>query len=700
MKVLLRFSLFYLMLALATAGGLSRLSSQESNSQQTLSLEFNARLAAPRIFSSGKDLIVDFYGVSNQTAKNNYIFKRGLIHQIAIVAVSGRLRLLLMGAAHYQYSVTESSNTEHGSSFSLSFSHNSRRSDLGPMNAIEADATIIPKVSALNFHRDDSGGGMVEIIYSGATQLEATAARSGNNLILKLNALSFDPQLLQRLDVTDFATPIKYINPAAVPEKQNGFLRSSTRSSTALVITLENRNNWDYALYQLPGKLLLNVRQHSAAAGLPLLKENKSDLVTFNFQNIEVRALLQLLAEFSGYNVIMSDNVSGSMALALNNIAWDQVLNLILTAKGLALQREGNVLRIAPSSEIAALSRQQQDSQKLQEAVEPLDTLTLRLKYAQVATIQAMIHPPSTVGGSTTSISLLSSRGTILVDTRTNTLIINDTPSRLKEVEDLVAKIDIPVKQVLIEARIVAASSTFEKDFGTRLLLAGIGGGLTYANTLENGITINQNGINAMSAAPNAFINQNFGVNAGAALSTVFTPNSNTLIGLEVDALELQSQGRTISSPKVMTANYQMATIQQGVQIPYQQASSAGNTNVAFINATLSLQVTPQITDDGYVLLNVNIQKDTPSATLVVQGTPAIDTNSVTTQIRVKDAATILVGGIYIDDQQQVVEQVPLLGDIPYLGWLFKSQATRKNKTELLIFITPRVIANSLDNDN
>lgn len=248
--------------------------------------------------------------------------------------------------------------------------------------------------------------------------------------------------------------------------------------------------------------------------------------------------------------------------------------------------------------------------------------------------------------------------------------------------------------------------------------MAGVSGNLTIANTLENGVTINQQGINVISSGGAAggattggttaggtggatsYVNQDLGVSNGASLAAIFSPNSNTLIGLEVDALELQNQGRTISSPKVMTANYQPANIQQGVQIPYQQASSAGNTNVAFVNATLSLQVTPQITDDGFILLNINIQKNTPSPTLQVQGTPAINTNSVTTQVRVKDGSTILVGGIYVDDQQKILEQVPYLGDIPYLGWLFKAQQTVNSKRELLIFITPRVIANSLENDS
>lgn len=479
-------------------------------------------------------------------------------------------------------------------------------------------------------------------------------------------------------------------------------------------------------LSALPLDLLESQIKHQLPknnATIPLLKTNqKDDKVTFNFQNIDVRALLQLLSDFSGYNILISDSVTGSISLKLNNVPWDQALQIILNAKGLGMKKEGSVIRIAPNSELTALNKLQQDSDQAKEAVEPIDSATIRLKYAQAAIIQAMLQQKnsttqqgnasningfSNVGSSnngysitnTNSSSLLSLRGSILVDARTNTLIINDTPSRLRDIKLLIDKVDIPVKQVLIQARIIEASSNFEKDLGVRLLLSGISDKITYANTLENGIVINQNGIGSMSNSPSSFVNQNFGIAGGASMSAIFAPNSNNLIGLELDALELQSQGRTISSPKLMTANYQSANIQQGIQIPYQQASSAGNTNVAFVSATLSLQVTPQITDDGYILLSVQIQKDSPNTRLQVQGTPSIDTNSLSTQVRVKDGSTILVGGIYVDDHEKIEEQIPLLGDIPILGWLFKAQSTRSSKKELLIFITPQIIANNFEND-
>lgn len=722
----------------AFAASISGVASNVYGRVQSLQFNFNSAPVTPKVFIAGNDLILDFYSTDYQQQQKNIEISQGYIHQITLVSVNDRTRAVIAGGARYKYKLESKPNAmivqlSDQIGQSAMTQHQVGVIDLGDKKGA-TDYSIT--VNNIKFSRDDNGGGVVEVTYSGDTKLNLAKERLGNSLLVTLLGVNYNDSLFKKLDVTDFDSPIKYVNTKGAGGK--------------LKIEIINRNSWDYALYQLQNKLVINVRnlaKTTDSMSIPSLRSGSSDKVSFNFQNIDVRALLQLLADFSGYNILVSDSVTGTISIKLNNVPWDQALQTILSAKGLDMRRDGNIIRIAPASELAAINKQQQDSQKSYEAVEPLDTLTIRLKYAQATTVQSMILRPATAGGGVnasvntpnqptggTSSSpgasitgsnqpnqILSSRGSILTDSRTNTLIVNDTPSRLKEIKELVDKIDIPVKQVLIEARIVEATSYFEKDLGTRLLLAGVSGNLTIANTLENGVTINQQGINVISSGGTAggtagagaatgaggatggassFVNQNFGVNNGASLAAIFSPNSNTLIGLEVDALELQNQGRTISSPKVMTANYQPANIQQGVQIPYQQASSAGNTNVAFVNATLSLQVTPQITDDGFILLNINIQKNTPSPTLQVQGTPAINTNSVTTQVRVKDGSTILVGGIYVDDQQKVLEQIPYLGDIPYLGWLFKAQQTTNSKRELLIFITPRVIANSLENDS
>lgn len=705
-------------LSLVNALSLNKIDNNLKAKEQIISFSFDAQSAMPRVFAAGNDLIVDFFSITNATNQSQFAFSSGYIRQVEIVSVGTRTRVLLIGAANYKYQIAQNNQTIDFVFSDQTASSSITKENIGVVGLSQTNKSNsgVLQISDIKFTRDDNGGGVIEIPYTGDSQIKVKDERAGEKLLLSLNAVAYPQKLIKRIDTTDFDTPIKYID--------------TSGGNNQLKISILNRGSWDYALYQLQGKLIINVRNLSQSENnsshIPNLNsQSKSDRISFNFQNIDVRALLQLLADFSGYNILVSDGVSGTMSLKLDNVPWDQALQIILNSKGLGMKRDGNVIRIAPASEMSALSKIQQDSDRAQEAVEPIDSATIRLKYAQATTVQTMLQqqggaaatapvlpspsaanaaggtaataPASlTMGGSG---SLLSPRGSILVDTRTNTLIINDTPSRLRDMRDLISKLDIPVTQVLIEARIVEANSNFERDLGTRLLLAGVGGSLTYSNTLENGVTINQTGINAVSADPKSFVNSDMGVATTGSMSAIFAPNSNTLIGLEVDALELQSEGRTISSPKVMTSNYQAANIQQGVQIPYQQASSAGNTNVAFINATLSLQVTPQITDDGYISLNVNIQKNTPSS-LSVQGTPAIDTNSVTTQIRVKDGSTILVGGIYVDDQQQVQQQIPGLGDIPYLGWLFKNQVTKNNKKELLIFITPRIIANSLENDN
>lgn len=726
MKKIFCLIMFLFNVPLVYALSLNKVENNVAAKEQVINFSFDSQATPPRVFAAGNDLIVDFFNISNATNQNQFTFSSGYIREVDIVSVGTRTRVVLVGASSYKYQVLQNDNLVKFSFSDQTASSTITKENIGIVglsHANKANSGVI-QISDIKFTRDDNGGGVIEIPYTGDSQVKVKDDRAGDKLLLSLNAVDYPQKLIKRIDTTDFDTPIKYID--------------TSGSNNQLKISILNRGSWDYALYQLQGKLIINVRNltqsDSNSSKIPNLNtQGKSDRISFNFQNIDVRALLQLLADFSGYNILVSDGVSGTMSLKLDNVPWDQALQIILNSKGLGMKRDGNVIRIAPASEMSALSKIQQDSDRAEEAIEPIDTATIRLKYAQATTVQAMLQqqggsaataptavPPTNSmmqgapGGATATTapaptqssltaagsgSLLSPRGSILVDTRTNTLIINDTPSRLRDMRDLITKLDIPVTQVLIEARIVEANSNFERDLGTRLLLAGVGGSLTYSNTLENGVTINQTGINSISADPSSFVNSNMGIPTTGSMSAIFAPNSNTLIGLEVDALELQSEGRTISSPKVMTSNYQAANIQQGVQIPYQQASSAGNTNVAFINATLSLQVTPQITDDGYISLNVNIQKNTPSS-LSVQGTPAIDTNSVTTQVRVKDGSTILVGGIYVDDQQQVQQQIPGLGDIPYLGWLFKNQVTKNNKKELLIFITPRIIANSLENDN
>ena len=678
---------------------------------QIISFKFDSGVQAPKIFTAEHDLIVDFISVGNGMTQNKINLAGGIINSVGVFSSNDKLRAVILGGAAYKYTVNSKLN-QLDITFSNKLGNVSISSNkIGLIESNLANSTVL--INDVKFSRDNSNGGLVEFSYSGDGQIMVDDKRVGNSLQIDLLGANIDSKFIKKLDVSDFATPIKYIE------------TNKYHKGVRLLIS-NDQTAWDYAVYQLQGKLIINVRSlqqnNSQISNNP--NNEKTNKVSLNFQNIDVRALLQLMADFSGYNVLVSDGVKGTMSLKLNDVPWNQALTIILNAKGLGMRQEGNVIRIAPLTEITDIDKQELDTKTASEAVETLETVTWRLKYTQVNLVQTMLQKPFGFDDKTNkATSLLSNRGSVLIDARTNTLIVNDVPSRIQAIRELINKIDIPVKMVLIEARIVEANSDFERSLGTRLFLSGITGGITYSNTLENAVNINQNGINTLSS--NAFTNgssssgssssssdsssssssggtanTNFGTAATSSIAMIFSPNSNNLIGLEIDALEAQNSGKTISSPKVMTANYQVASIQQGVQIPYQQLTSTGNTSIAFINAVLSLRVTPQITDDGNILLNVDIHKDTPNTKLVVQGTPSIDTNSVTTGVQVLDGSTILVGGVYIDDQQHVEDKVPWLGDIPYLGWLFKSVYDSTNKKELLIFITPKIISNTLNDDN
>lgn len=615
---------------LANALSLTNVTSQPGTNSQTINFTFDATAPRPLVMASGNDLIIDFVATTNANEQNSYTFNNSIyVQQVNLAATTEKLRVVIVNGAQFNYNIDQVGNNFNISFTSQSVKSTATKKTIGTIYPQNGSNVTSTKISDVKFNRDDNGGAIVEVSYTGNSQIRVKDQRVGDKLVLQLNEVGFNDNVVKRLDVTDFSTPIKYIDTKAINNNQ-------------LTMDILNRGSWDYAIYQLQGKLIINIRNNASSAtdsngGIKSLNQNKSDRISLNFQNIDVRALLQLLADFSGYNILVSDSVTGTISLKLNNVPWDQALQIILNSKGLGMRRDGNVLRIAPVSELSALSKMQQDSQRAQEAFEPIDSLTVRLKYAQAASIQSMLqqnisgtspattapsgatgannagvglinpdiagaapsgspaaNTSNTQNGTDTMVagssnSLLSNRGSILVDTRTNTLIINDTPSRLKDMKELIDKVDIPVKQVLIEARIVEANNDFVRTLGTRLLLAGINNGITFSNTLENAVAINQTGMGAINNNAKGFINSNMGAAGKGSMSAIYQPNSNTLIGLEIDAYELQAQGRTISSPKVITANYQAANIQQGLQIPYQQASSAGNTNIAFINATLSL---------------------------------------------------------------------------------------------------------------
>ena len=416
--------------------------------------------------------------------------------------------------------------------------------------------------------------------------------------------------------------------------------------------------------------------------------------ISLNFQNIDIRTLLQVFAEFTGLNLVATDSVSGAVTVRLTEVPWPQALQIVLQSKGLASRQEGRVLWVAPQEEWALREKKQLEAQAALEAVSPLQMLTMRLQYARASEVAQRLQ--GGVAGSTGAGRWLSSRGSVMAEPRTNQLFISDLPARLADVQKLLAQLDVPVRQVLIEARIVEADDQFGQSLGVRL-----GTGMQVPLRMNN--RANTLALGATNAAPGAGVVTGNQVNfpAGSAGQTLNTPASfavslfnaaaDRFINVEISALEADGRGKVVSRPRVVTADQTKALIEQGTELPYQTASASGATSITFRKANLKLEVTPQITPDGAVVLEVDVNRDS-----VGQITPAgyaINTKRVKTQVRVDDGGTVVLGGIYEETDRNNEAKVPGLGDVPGLGWLFKNRDQAQRKSELLIFLTPRVVA-------
>jgi type IV pilus assembly protein PilQ len=425
--------------------------------------------------------------------------------------------------------------------------------------------------------------------------------------------------------------------------------------------------------------------------------------LSLNFQSIEVRAVLQLIADFTGLNMVTSDAVSGNVTLRLKNVPWDQALDIILKSRGLGMRKDGNVIMVAPSEELAARERLELEVNRQVEELAPLRTEFVQINYADAADLMGLIQASEN--------NLLSERGNVSIDSRTNTLIVQDVSSSLESIRGLISELDVAVRQVLIESRIVNADESFAKDIGVRFgyskhtkqgtqdratigenpanAFGAIGGGnpgnVNYGGTTSFNDGTNENLIVDLPALPTD----------AASLALAIGKVGSYLLQLELSALIAEGRGEDIASPRVITANQNEAVIESGVQIPYQEASSSGATSTSFQDATLSLRVTPQITPDDRIIMDLEVNQDTVSAT-VVNGVPAINTRSVTTQVLVQNGETVVLGGVYSSSERKSVDRTPFFGDLPYLGFLFKRTSTDSTKNELLIFITPKILKDSL----
>jgi type IV pilus assembly protein PilQ len=552
----------------------------------------------------------------------------------------------------------------------------------------------------IDFRRGPDGAGRL-VVGLANTQVGVDIRQQGQSLVVEFLRSTLPDALRRRLDVTDFGTPVQTV--------------SATQNGDRVRLVVEPRGSWEHSAYQTDNQFVLEVRQ---------LKVDPNKLVqgpgyageklSLNFQNIEVRALLQVIADFTNFNVVTSDTVTGSVTLRLKDVPWDQALDIILQSKGLGVRKSGNVLWIAPKDELTAKEKLELESRKAVADLEPVRTQSFQLNYTKAEDVAKGLTGQGTgqqQGGVASRI--LSPRGSVISEPRTNQIFVTDIPSKLEEVQGLISKIDIAVRQVMIEARIVEASDTFGRALGVKLgaldLNAAnpgysVGGGnnrvsLPTGNYLGVGEQTGQAAITAGSYIPNTqFVSlpantsgATFGGATAASFAlSLFSASAQKFLNLELTALEADGKGKIISSPRVITADQIKALIEQGTELPYQVATSSGATSIQFRKANLKLEVTPQITPEGNVILDVDVNKD--SVGQITSAGFAIDTKHVKTQVLVENGGTVVIGGIYTQNVTEDVNKVPLLGDIPVLGYLFKNTTRQSSKTELLVFLTPKII--------
>lgn len=559
-----------------------------------------------------------------------------------------------------------------------------------PVFAEGRNSDILP-LRDIDFRRGSDSSGKV-IVNLANNQVGVDIRQQGQTLVVEFLKTALPEGLRRKLDVADFGTPIQTVTTFQTGDKVR--------------MVVEPKGAWEHSAYQSDNQFVLEVREQKIDPNkLTQGQSFNGEKLSLNFQNIEIRSLLQVIADFTNFNIVTSDTVSGSVTLRLKDVPWDQALDIILQARNLGVRKTGNVLLIAPKDELAAKEKLELESKNLVQTLEPLRTQDFKLNYARSIDVANGLLGTGISGSGASRI--LSARGSVISEARTNQLFVTDIPSKLEQIQALLAKLDIAVRQVVIEARIVEASDTFGKSLGVRLggsdLRAQKGGDGGYQVAGSNRVVIGSSYSNAVASSGQGgtvdtgsnFVNlpaigQN-GYNPAALAVSIFSSAANRFLNLEISALEADGKGKVVSSPRVVTADQIKAIIEQGTELPYQVATSSGATSLAFRKANLKLEVTPQITPEGNIILDLDVNKDT-----VGQSTAAgfaINTKHIKTQVLVENGGTVVIGGIFELTETNSETKVPLLGDIPVLGNLFKTRARTSNKTEMLVFITPKVLS-------
>jgi type IV pilus assembly protein PilQ len=644
-------------------------------------------------------IALDFAATVNATGKNTQEMNLGDLHSVSLVQAGERSRLVFNLKRSLNYATAIDGNavilTIDGSG-GLATAVDARGLPIAPKTEPQAPGRQL--LRDMDFRRGANGEGRV-VVDLPNSQVAVDVRQVATGVVVDFLKTGLPETLRRRLDVADFGTPVALITTS--PQGEN------TR------MTIEAHGLWEQTVYQSDTQLVIDVKP---------IKEDPNKLtqgtqgyrgekLSFNFQNVEVRAALQAIADISSLNIITSDSVSGNLTLRLKEVPWDQALDVILQAKGLDMRKNGSVLWIAPKEELLTKEKLELEQRAQIADLEPLKSEIFQLNYQKAESFKTVFGLD---GGSDTKNRVLSKRGSAIIEPRTNQLFVTDIASKLDDIRKLIAKTDVATKQVLIEARIVEASDTFTRNLGAKLGFAdmrtirggdagyqigngntriGIGGNIQGVGETTGQVKLSDNSYNNTQFInlPAAPIN---GAAAGNLAVSLFSSAANRFLNLELSALEADGAGKIISSPRVVTADKAIALIEQGVELPYQVATSSGATSIVFRKANLKLEVTPQITPDGNVVLDVDVNKD--SVGQETRAGFAIDTKHVKTQVMVENGGTVVLGGIYQQVERNETDKVPLLGDVPVLGYLFRNTTRTNDKTELLVFITPKIVAERL----
>lgn len=663
-----------------------------------LKLGFDEPIAAPRGYTIEQParIALDLPGVQNKLGSKNRELGVGNARSLTVVEAKDRTRLIVNLTNLSPYTTrTEGSNLfiVVGGTAGASSTVASAVTVSAPISKPAQPKPYIPAGKAIrniDFQRGEQGEGNVVIDLSDPT-VSPDIQEQGGKIRLDFPRTQLPDNLRVRLDVKDFATPVQFVNASAAGDKAS--------------ISIEPTGLYDYLVYQTDNRMTVSIKPLTADDAEKRKKDTfayTGEKLSLNFQDIDVRSVLQLIADFTDLNLVASDTVQGSITLRLQNVPWDQALDLVLKTKGLDKRKVGNVLLVAPADEIAARERQELEAQKQISELAPLRRELIQVNYAKASDI-AKLFQSVTGGAGAPAGAQGDTRGSITVDDRTNSIIAYQTQDRLDELRRIVAQLDIPVRQVMIEARIVEASVDYSKSLGVRW-----GGATTFGNWAtwgKNG-NIGVGGSNGSSCGPFAggctlptvanvpTPSVDLGVtNSTSGIGIGFVSN-NAILDLQLSAMEKGGNGEVVSQPKVVTSDKETAKILKGSEIPYQEASSSGATSVSFKEAALALEVTPQITPDNRIIMEVKVNKDEPDYANALNGVPPIKKNEVNAKVLVNDGETIVIGGVFSNTQTKATDKVPFLGDVPVLGRLFRRDSVTDSKNELLVFLTPRIMNN------